>query len=418
MNKLAEGCIDFNIPNYKSNNEITDMAHAIRIFKNNALTKEKLEQEKAQKNLSDSLERQKKDAQDSLILQELSEVINAFTKGNLNKHINLDNKQGTLLEICKGVNKINDICKTIFSDLNQSLSQMARGNLEVSISNHYEGMFADIVSSLNTTIRNMKTTIFEILSASKKLEEMAIRISKESNNVSQNMMSQASMLEETSTSMKEIRNSVSSNSNFTNKSVEIAKESYDYVQRGTKTVCDTITMMQNIENAAHSISNIVNMIESVSMQTNLLALNAAVEAARAGDLGKGFAVVAGEVRQLAADCSKASEQIRNLIVDTVENIKEGSNLAQKSGNEMNYVSQQIEQLNQIMTEIATTSRQQSISISEITTSIHQMDNITQNNTNSIESSARLSEEILSQVEYLNNILSVFQVKKHKIAAAA
>jgi primosomal protein N'' len=47
-----------------------------------------------------------------------------------------------------------------------------------------------------------------------------------------------------------------------------------------------------------------------------------------------------------------------------------------------------------------------------------MDNITQNNTNSIESSARLSEEILSQVEYLNNILSVFQVKKHKIAAAA
>lgn len=87
-------------------------------------------------------------------------------------------------------------------------------------------------------------------------------------------------------------------------------------------VNDTQEAMTALLNTTQMISSIVSTINSISEQTNLLALNAAIEAARAGDVGRGFAVVADEVRNLAGNSKESSQEIDNLVKETVQRIEE------------------------------------------------------------------------------------------------
>src|SRR5204863_694055 len=77
----------------------------------------------------------------------------------------------------------------------------------------------------------------------------------------------------------------------------------------------TNAMVKELNEAAGRIGDVVRLITDIAEQTNLLALNATIEAARAGDAGRGFAVVAGEVKALAGQTAKATEDIAKQITD-------------------------------------------------------------------------------------------------------
>lgn len=94
-------------------------------------------------------------------------------------------------------------------------------------------------------------------------------------------------------------------------------------------VNDTQEAMKSLLTTSQTISSIVGTINSISEQTNLLALNAAIEAARAGEMGRGFAVVADEVRTLAGNSQSSSNEIDNLVKETVAKIEELASLIQR-----------------------------------------------------------------------------------------
>ena len=85
--------------------------------------------------------------------------------------------------------------------------------------------------------------------------------------------------------------------------------SQDTIRAAVSEAKESITQINNLNNAADKIGDIVGLINSIASQTNLLALNATIEAARAGDAGRGFAVVANEVKSLAAQTANATEEI-------------------------------------------------------------------------------------------------------------
>ena len=110
------------------------------------------------------------------------------------------------------------------------------------------------------------------------------------------------------------------------------------------------------------IGNVVKVITSIAEQTNLLALNATIEAARAGEAGKGFAVVANEVKELAKETAKATEDIRQRI----ESIQSSTHGAVDS---ISQIAKIIDEISQIATSIASAVEEQTATANEVSRNI-------------------------------------------------
>jgi len=92
-----------------------------------------------------------------------------------------------------------------------------------------------------------------------------------------------------------------------------ASRAASVVQSAVKVSADTTGKIGHLDQASAEISKVIKVITGIAQQTNLLALNATIEAARAGEAGKGFAVVANEVKELAKDTAKATDEVSQTI---------------------------------------------------------------------------------------------------------
>jgi methyl-accepting chemotaxis protein len=160
----------------------------------------------------------------------------------------------------------------------------------------------------------------------------------------------AAATEELAGSIKEIGRQVTQSSEVTAKAVEEANRAKD--------------LMRGLDDAAQKIGKVVALITDIAEQTNLLALNATIEAARAGEAGKGFAVVASEVKNLANQTAKATEEISSQI-EGVQGATKSSVTAIES------IFGTIGQINQISTTIAAAIEQQTAATAEISRNVEQ-----------------------------------------------
>lgn len=172
-------------------------------------------------------------------------------------------------------------------------------------------------------------------------------------------------------------------------------------------------IINQLNEQAHNIEEIVATISGLADQTNLLALNAAIEAARAGEQGRGFAVVAEEVRSLALRSATAAKEINGLINSSVATVSQGSVLVHETGVTITEIISSVERVTRIIAEISTASDEQHQGIEQVNQAIIQMDDVTQQNAALVEESAAAAESLQEQSENLSGVVAVFSVETVK-----
>lgn len=210
--------------------------------------------------------------------------------------------------------------------------------------------------------------------------------------------------------MEQLSSTVRHNADNATQASTLADQATREANQGGDIVNDVVSTMIKINASSHKIVDIISVINSIAFQTNILALNAAVEAARAGEQGRGFAVVASEVRSLAQRSGQAAKEIGVLINESVENIKSGSEQVTLAGGAMDKIVSSVSRVNDIMSEIAAASSEQSKGISQIGIAVVQMDSVTQQNAALVQQSAAATASLEEQARQLTEIVSVFKIE--------
>jgi methyl-accepting chemotaxis protein len=220
---------------------------------------------------------------------------------------------------------------------------------------------------------------------------------------------QASSLQQTSSSMEQLTQTVRANADSAKQANQLALSASEVAQRGGAVVGQVVERMDSITESSRKIAEIIGVIDGIAFQTNILALNAAVEAARAGEQGRGFAVVAGEVRSLAQRSADAAREIKELITASVAEVENGSRLVEQAGTTMAEIVGSVQRVTDIIGEISAATGEQSLQIGQVGQAVTQLDRMTQQNAALVEESAAAAESLKEQAQALNRAVAVFRL---------
>jgi methyl-accepting chemotaxis protein len=193
--------------------------------------------------------------------------------------------------------------------LAQQLARLASGDLTARIEAEIGDNYAQIKRDFNAAVDALRGAISAIDTSSGAIRGGSDEIAQASADLSRSAAHQATSLGETASALDELTATVRQSADGARQVSAIVSSARTGAAHAGQVVRDAVTAMGEIEQSAVEISQIIGVIDEIAFQTNLLALNAGVEAARAGDSGRGFAVVAQEVKSLASQTARATDDI-------------------------------------------------------------------------------------------------------------
>jgi methyl-accepting chemotaxis protein len=375
---IAEGQLDTRIGDSGAD-EIADVAKAVRIFRDTAIEKIRIEREAQDQQTSTAEERMRNEQVRDAAARQVEMVV---------------------------------------AMLGTALSGLARGDLLVRLTDQCAPEYVKVREDFNAALTTLQETIRAIRLSAEEVSNASAEISTSTTDLSQRTEEQAASLEETSASLERIADTVRKNADRAKQANDLAAKTRAVADRGGDVVTQAMGAMSRIEESSREISDIINLIDEIARQTNLLALNAAVEAARAGESGRGFAVVASEVRNLAQRSSEAAKGIRGLITGSSGRVQEGVEFVNRAGSALGDIVESIKHVVAIVSQIATASAEQASSIEEVNKALSRMDEATQQNSALVEENAATAQALRQQASEMTERVDFFRLDAHSTQKAA
>ena len=265
--------------------------------------------------------------------------------------------------------------------------QSARAERLEQMAQRFDAAVRESLAQVKAASETMKTTAGGMSETATRTTGQTDAVARASDETSKNVQTVATATEELSSSISEIGRQV-------NESTQISNSAVHESERADE-------MVQGLAMTASKIGEVIALITDIADQTNLLALNATIEAARAGEAGKGFAVVASEVKNLANQTARATDEISNQISDI-------QNATQDSVQAIQGVSSTIGKISEITTAIAAAVEQQGAAAREIARNVEQAaagtDEVSNNITSvshAVNNTGMAAEQVIQAVDTLS-----------------
>lgn len=286
--------------------------------------------------------------------------------------------------------------------------RMAAGDLTQRIAVTRNDLAGRLQQALNQLNVNLQTVVGDARCEIEQLETGVREIADGNRDMSGRTEEQAAGLQQTAASIEQITGAVRNNASSARDSATLVAQAAGVTERSRATVEGVRTTMQSISQSSRRVSDIIEVIDTISFQTNILALNAAVEAARAGDQGRGFAVVASEVRALAKRTTDASKEIKALIQHSQACIQAGVAEVEVATGAMNETASSVGQVRELVLGIHHASDEQLKSISQINQAVSSLDGITQQNAAMVEQLSAAATALSRRASVMKDSVQVFR----------
>lgn len=384
MDQLAGGDNDIEVPALGRRDEVGAMAAAVQIFKDSAIDKIRLEEEteKQRREAIAQEERQRAKEEEQMRLDQKRKEQDRRRK---------EEDANAELEREKEAQEAETRRRQMETEEREQLKHEAdeeRRQLLFDMADEFEMAVGSVVSAVTNASVEMKNSASSMSDTAEQTSRQTSEVAATAEQASSNVQTVATAAEELSASINEISRQVTQSS-------KIATEAVGKANTTNNVIGDLAT-------SAQKIGEVVEIITDIAEQTNLLALNATIEAARAGEAGKGFAVVASEVKNLATQTAKATEEISIQITGIQASTHEAVSSIESIGATINEV-------DKIATSIATSIDEQGRATAEIAQNVQQAATGTEDVTNTItlvtksaQETGDVSTQVLGAADELSN----------------
>ncbi len=297
-----------------------------------------------------------------------------------------------------------------FRRVNAAASAIASNNLTFKVESSGSDEISTMLAQMETMRSNLHHMIGQVHKGAETIAEASTQVAVGTHDLSARTEQQASALEQTASATEQLSGTVQQNADSAAQASQLAATATGVAERGGAVVAQVVGTMEAINASSRKIVDIIAVIDGIAFQTNILALNAAVEAARAGEQGRGFAVVASEVRSLAGRSAEAAKEVKTLISDSVDKVGVGSEQVAVAGATMQEIVAGIQRVADIVGEIASASREQSMGLGQINQAVAHLDGVTQQNASLVEQTSAASAALQEQARHLATLAATFQLQ--------
>jgi len=344
---------------------------------------------------------------------------------------------GVLLAILMGAIIGRSINRGVAS-LEISAARLASGDLTTQVPTTGKDELSRVGASFNQMAHHFSELISQVNAASGLVNQHANGLSQSSTQVAQSSRQQSQRATEAAASVEQFNSAFKEIAATSENIVSAVRNARDLSKQGdtvvanvvkgiekvAKTVNESAEVIADLGQRSNQIGQILSVIKDIADQTNLLALNAAIEAARAGEQGRGFAVVADEVRKLAERTTAATSEISSMVgviqedtgraVTTMrqssDDVQAGVSLANQAGQALQDIASSVEQVADMIGQIAAATQEQSSASEALTQSVEGIAHVADENSRAIEHAATASQELVDCSQSLQQIVSRFRLQ--------